>query len=323
MIVKKLALVLTAILLCTLYGCDKVVFEKQQRTGFYFDTVVTITAYNAQPSHFEQAFNLCEKYEALFSYTKEGSDIWKINHADGQSVRVSQETINVLKAALEISRLSDGAFDITVASCSTLWDFENGVIPNAKDLAKAVAKTDYQAIEIDNTYVRLKKGMQLDLGGVGKGYIADRLCDFFRNEGVCAIVNLGGDIAVSGENPQGGLWKIGIRDIQDSNALACTLTTSLPTVTSGTYERGFTKDGIRYHHILDPKTGYPAQSGVASVTVVAQTATEADALSTACLVMGIDDGLKLIDNFQGAEAVFITNEGQLLCTKGAEEMLDG
>lgn len=321
---KRIIALLAAVFVFAAGGCRKAQDNAETYTAFYFDTVVTISAYGAKTEHIEKAFEMCGRYENMFSKTREGSDIWNLNHADGKQVEVSGETAVLLKTAGKISELSGGAFDITVSACSELWDFENGVLPDGHELEQALELVDYKTVEVDGTGVRIPKGASVDLGGIAKGYIADALADYFKSEGVAAIVNIGGDIAFSGENPQGRPWKIGIRDAENKNENACYVNTrNEAVVTSGVYERGFTLDGRRYHHILDPKNGFPAESGAASVTVLAGTAAEADALSTACMVLGAEDGLRFINNYKGAEAVFITDGGQLVCTKGAEEMLDG
>lgn len=319
--IKRFAALLWAAVLLAVCGCSSA--GGDMYTGFYFDTVVSITAYGAEAGQIEHAFRMCAEYERLFSRTAEGSDVWRLNHAEGSEITVDGETAQLLGIARSVSEASGGAFDITAAACSELWDFENAVFPDERELAEAVRLADYTAVELSGTRVRITNGGSIDLGGIAKGYIADRLAEYFAAEGLAAIVNIGGDIAFSEKNPQGRPWRIGIRDISDKTKNACYVNTDMAVVTSGVYERGFTYEGKRYHHILNPDTGFPAQSGIASATVLAGTAAEADALSTACIVLGAEDGLKLIDDYEGAEAVFITNEGQIICTKEAEDMLDG
>ena len=281
-----------------LAGCARAV-PSQSRSGLLLDTTVTITVYHSQPGPILDAcFRQIADFERLFSRTLEGSDIWNLNHAQGQPVTVSEETARLLRLALDYADKSDGALDVTIAPASSLWDFKN--------------------LRLEGTTAQLlDKEMAVDLGAVAKGYIADRLADSLRAQGVTnALINLGGNIVALGDK-NGKAWQVGIQSPFDEETLAATLEVRDKTVvTSGTYERSFRKNGVLYHHILDPKTGEPVRNGLASVTILADASVIADGLSTACFVLGETKGLALIEATPGAEALYIREDGTQVRSSG-------
>ena len=195
----------------------------------------------------------------------EGSDVWRINHAEGRPVQVSGETLEIIEAARQVSELSGGAFDISIAPASTLWDFTSGatVLPDAEALARAAGRVDYSRVAVEGDTVTLPAGMMIDLGGIAKGYIADRVKAYLADRGVeSAILSFGGNIVAIGEKPDGSAWKVGIQDIDRPTGEYMLVAQNFggSTVTSGIYERGFELDGVYYHHILDPKTGWSVQN---------------------------------------------------------------
>lgn len=328
---RALALLLCAVMLFAA-GCSvadpsnspsaPVTEEKNSVVGFYFDTVITLTAY-CDESLLKEALERCEYYENTLSKTIEGSDVWNINHAEGQPVTVSDDTIKLLEMALRVSELSDGAFDVTIAPVTALWDFTGGttVLPDADAIAEAIELVDYTKVQIDGNQVTIPAGHMIDLGGIAKGYIADELSAFLREKGVqSAMLNLGGNVITIGTKPDGTAWRIGIQNPQgsrDDSILAISVVDST-VVTSGNYERYFELDGVRYHHLLDPKTGYPANNGLASVTILTESSMYADALSTASFVLGLDAGRELINSLDGVEAIFITNDLEIFYTDGLQ-----
>lgn len=297
--------------------------ESVSNTGFYLDTVIQITAYGtADETIIDDCFSLISDYEEMLSRTVEGSDIWNINHGQGQPVTVSQETAALIKMALEYSELSGDAFDITLAPYSILWDFQNnpGNVPSAEEIAEAGKHTGLSNLHVDGTSVTLDDPEgAIDLGGIAKGYIADRVKDLLLSEGVdSALINLGGNVLAVGSKTDGSDWKIGIRkpfaDASDLSAIVPVKDQSV--VTSGTYERYFEADGTIYHHILDPATGYPIQNGLQSVTILSDSSADGDALSTTCFVMGLTEGMELVESLDGIEAMFITDDGELHYSSG-------
>ncbi len=297
--------------------------DSVSNTGFYLDTVISITAYGTtDETVLDNCFSLIAEYESMLSRTIEGSDIWKVNHGEGQSVTVSEETAELIELALYYSELSGGAFDITLAPYSILWDFQNntGNIPSDEEIAEAGAHTGLEKLHVDGETVTMEDPEGgIDLGAIAKGYIADRVKELLLSEGITsALINLGGNVLTVGEKPDGSQWKIGIRkpfsDASDLSAVVAVKDMSV--VTSGTYERYFEADGVVYHHILDPDTGYPVQNGLQSVSILSGLSADGDALSTACFVMGLTEGMELIESLDGIEAMFITDDGKLHYSSG-------
>ena len=321
--IKKICVIL---LLMTLLVCSGCTAEKEliklSEVGFYLDTVITLTAYVENSQVLKDALEECGRYENLLSRTVEGSDVWQINHANGEPVEVSDDTIAILQCAKKISELSAGAFDVTIAPVSTLWDFTSGdaVLPDADEIARAAELVDQARMEIDGNTVRLPAGMMIDLGGIAKGYIADKVKDWLENRGVKhAILSFGGNIVGIGMKPDGTEWKVGIQDIDKKTGeyMLVSKNTGGSTVTSGIYERGFDLDGVRYHHLLSAETGWPVQNELASVTIFSESSMEGDALSTAAFVLGTEAGLKLIESLDGIEAVFISRDRTVTYSSGA------
>ena len=294
--------------------------------GYYFDTFVSLQG-RCKESVLQEALQECARYEAMLSKNRQDSDVWRLNHAQGERVQVSEETRAILSMAQEVSEASHGWFDVTIAPASALWDFkaEAPALPEAAALAEAAALVDYTQVTIAPAGVRLGAGQSIDLGGIAKGYVADALVSFLADRGVTdALINIGGNVKALGQNENHSSWQIAIQDPggQYGNAAGIvSLQSGYSLVTSSVYERGFDLDGIRYHHILDPHTGYPIQNGVLSVSILAQSSLLADALSTACFALGAEEGLALASSY-GAEAFFILADGSTMYTEEMEVWLN-
>lgn len=304
---KKITAFYLALLLFSLCGCEE--NNKNSQTRFLLDTVVTLTA-DCNDEILSGAFELCENYEKMLSRTVKESDVQKLNSSEGL-LTVSEETAEIIEKALYYSELSNGKFDITVYSVSSLWDFNNQIVPDRSEIAEALQNIDYQSIEIEENCVNLN-GRQIDLGGIAKGYIADRLKDYFTGNGTdSGIINLGGNIVVFGDD-----YKIGIQK-PFSNDISATLhLKNCSAVTSGIYQR-YIKSGDKiYHHIIDPDTGYGVENELAGVTIIGESSFDCDALSTVCMLLGTENGKKLIENTDGFEAVFIDRKGKITITDG-------
>ena len=313
-------------LLSTLPGCAAPGKEKKSSVGFYLDTVITLTAYVDDQAVLEDALKECGRYERLLSRTIEGSDVWNINHANGQPVEVSDDTLAILDVARQVSERSGGAFDVTIAPVSTLWDFTSGaaVVPDAGIIEEAAKRIDFTQITIDGNAVTLPAGMMIDLGGIAKGYIADAVKGYLMDRGVeSAILSFGGNIVAIGLKPDGSPWKVGIQDIDQPTGayMLVALNRGGSTVTSGIYERGFEADGVYYHHILDAKTGWPVQNELASVTIFSESSMWGDALATAAFALGTEAGTALIESLDDIEAVFIARDRSVTYTSGAGEYM--
>ena len=306
---------------CLLLGGCRQTEDKLTASGFFFDTAVTITAHDTTRDVVDGALSLCGEYERLLSKTVEGSDVWRLNHAMGQKVALDPRTMAVLQKAQEYSRLSGGAFDVTVAPIMELWDFTMGskTVPDAARVQELLPLVDYEKLVLTDTAAQLPQGMEIDLGGIAKGYIADQVADYLRGKGVkSGLLNFGGNVEAIGAKPDGAPWQIGVRDPSKGpgDSLIVIQVEGKSVVTSGIYERGFEKDGTYYHHILDPATGWPASGGLASVTIVADRSIDGDALSTACFVLGVEKAIRLVDGLPGAEAMFISKENEISYTQG-------
>ena len=298
------------------------------RTGFFFDTVVTITLHGGNESDLDAAFELCGLYENLLSKTRDTSDVWRVNNANGQPVGVSDEMIEILAISEKYYHLSGGSFDVTCGAETALWDFTGagaGVIPSPDQLIDAVSRTGFEYLHIEGNMVWLDNNARLDLGAVAKGYIADRIAGFLISRGVTgAVIDLGGDIVTIGQKNDGKPWAVAIRSPQgkySSGGYAGIVEIKEgAVVTSGVYERFFEVDGTRYHHILNPQTGMPAETDIMSITVIAGSAAEGDALSTTCLLLGSERAMELIKSLNDEktlkiDACLILNDGSVLSTK--------
>lgn len=312
----------------TLTGCSNTPTTISE-SDFYFDTVITITLYNSNENLLEECFNLCEKYENMFSVSITESDISKINTNSKKGIPtiVSDETIELLNKSLEYCRLSNGKFDITIGQLSSLWNFgtlSKNTIPNPINIKTAVSNIDYNQININGNEVLLTNpNISLDLGGSAKGYIADKIKEHLLSKGVKkGIINLGGNILLIGSKENNSNYNIGIQKPFDKegNTITVVSAKNKSIVTSGVYERYFYKNNILYHHILDTKTGYPVNNDLLSVTIISPNSVDGDILSTTAFLYGLEDGIKLIESLDGIEAIFIDSNYKLHLTSGLKDM---
>ncbi len=314
---------LFSVIIWVLSGCS--VSRDYSEQAIYFDTIITLNIYGTKDrAVMEDCLILCDEFEKKFSKTVEGSDIWKINHAEGAWVEVSEETIDILKQAIYYSELTEGAFDVTIAPLTELWHVNDndGILPAEEEIKEAMSHVNYRFIEIDENKVRLTdEKAQIDLGGIAKGYIADKLEELMKERGVTsAMIDLGGNIKVVGRKTDGSSWNIGIqKPFADRNeVIGSVMVTDKTVVSSGIYERYFECDGKIYHHIIDITTGAPSESDLESVTIIGESSAAADALSTSCILLGSQKGMALIESIEGVEAVFVTRDGNVLVSSGAE-----
>lgn len=295
------------LILLLLCGCNSGETENSE-TRFLLDTVCTVTA-DCGDDIINGAFSLCENLERTLSKTVTDSDVYKLNNTEG-FVSVSDGTLKTVERALYYGELSGGKFDITIAPVSALWDFKNQVIPSRDEISEALQNVDYHSIEIKNGEIS-SGTKQIDLGGIAKGYIADRATEYLKENGAeNALVNFGGNICMIGG------YNIGIQKPFDDSVIASIALKDKCVVTSGIYERYIESDGKIYHHILDPKTGYGAENELASVTVIGEKALDCDALSTVCMLLGTESGMDIINNTADTEAVFIDRENNITLSSG-------
>ncbi len=323
----------------TLSGCTASA-KRQSKisdSGFYFHTIITITLYDTTDSgYIEECFRLAEHYEKLLSNTVADSEISQINALAGTGtyLEVSSETLEVLQAAIDYGKLSDGRFDVTIGNLSALWDFSNisanlqtdnneadaSILPNADDIAAALSHVDYNSIDIrDNTVALLDADASIDLGGIAKGYIADKMKTYLNGQGITSgIINLGGNILTLGPKSDGSDYAIGIQKPfgESGETIGACYVADRSIVTSGVYERYYRVDGTLYHHILDTATGYPCDNNLYEVTIISSSSMAGDALSTACFSLGLENGLSLIESLDETEAIFVTSDNQIYTSSG-------
>ena len=314
------------------------------------NTAVQITIYDSQDkSLLDDCLALCDKYELIFSRTDEESELYKLNHRISDSAvsnqttetqptpyqingttntwHISEDLAALLSEGLSITKESDGAFDIAIAPLTSLWDFtaEDPKVPDDADIQNALPLCSSDGVTINGQDIILPSDdIQFDVGAIAKGYIADRLKDFLVKKGVnSAIINLGGNVLCIDSKPDGTPFKVGIqKPFADRNETEAVMDiTGKSVVSSGIYERCFKQNGKLYHHILNPKTGYPYDNGLISVTIISDQSVDGDALSTTCFALGLDEGLKFAEK-KGVQAVFITEDYELHYTDGFQDEIN-
>lgn len=321
---KKLAAFLLA---GVLTGCSAPAKEMQQpveRSLFAMNTYMTFTAYgeDAQAA-LQEAEECIQQVEGLWSVTDEDSEIYQANHSGGQPVTVSEETAEIISFALEMAQRTGGALDPTIYPVLTAWGFttDSKQVPSQQQIAQLLEQVGYDRIQLNGSELTVPDGMELDLGAVGKGYTADLVTEILRRHGVTsALISLGGNIQAIGSRPDGSDWRLGIRAPWESGNLGVLTVSDAAVVTSGGYENYFDDEqGNIYWHILDPSTGYPADSGLQSVTIVGREGKMCDALSTALFVMGAQSAEQYWRENSGFEMLLVTDSGEILITEGIAE----
>ncbi len=329
---KSKPLYITTILfvLVGLCSCKTPAKDPLSVSGMYYDTLVNIDIYGAGENASvicEHCKDLCSHYEDLFDAKIPESDIYRINHSHGEKVKVDHDTAVMLSVALDCCTASNGIFDITIAPVSSLWDFheEDPHIPSSEDLQKNLTKVDYKKVSVDLTEDTVSVGVDttLDAGATAKGYIADRIGDYLLSCDITgAIINIGGDIRVIGTKNDKKHFRIGINDpFHEDYVLTALELSDISVATSGIYERCFTVNGRDYHHIIDVKTGYPADTDIESVTVITKSAAEADSLCTVSILYGSEKAIRYIESIPDTEAVILLTDGTVIKTSGADRFI--
>jgi len=268
----------------------------------------------------QDAFEEISRLERMMSNFIPTSELSRINQQAGKApVPVSRELFSVIQKSLYFSGLTEGTFDISFASVGKLWDFRAGILPSPEAIAKQLPFVDYRKIRLnekDSSVYLPYPEMEIGLGGIGKGYAVDRAMDVLTKHGIQdAVVMAGGDMMVKGKKGK-DLWRVGLRDPDDKNKILAVLPLEDQAVsTSGDYERFFIKDGVRYHHIIDTKTGYPARL-CRSVTLLAKDATTTDGLTKGVFIMGPERGMALVERLEGVEAIIIDAQGKMHLSSG-------
>ena len=314
-----------SILICLLMcGCSQNNTTEYTDNIFAMDTVMDLKIYSENDEALSEAKAEIRRIDTLFDRGNENSDIYKINK--NKSADVSAETADVIRTALSISDRTGGAFDITVAPVMDLWGFYGNEfnVPSDDELQSTLEGVGYEKIRFDNTNISIPENTGIDLGGIGKGYASDRIAALLKNKGVkSAIISLGGNVHAIGKRNDGSEWTVGITDPHNKSQLIGKLKISdKAVITSGAYQRYFEQGGITYHHIIDPTTGKSADSGLASVTVIADSGMTADGLSTALFVMGLDKAIELWRGSSDFDAVFVDEGGMIYVTEGIADVFE-
>ncbi|AFG38831.1 FAD:protein FMN transferase [Spirochaeta africana] len=316
------------ILAVFLIGCNTAAPTSESRLKL--GTNITITIHDTVPRGiFPDIWTRFDEIEQKMSINEsrwDDTELLQVNQAAGDHpVTVSDETLLVVQEGLRVGELTDGAFDVTVAPLVLLWMVTGSTpqVPDQERVAAARELIDYTRVQIEGNAIYLPEpGMGIDVGGVAKGYAAAEAARLLREAGVNhAILDLGGDVVALGTRPDGRPWRIGLQDPTRRRGALMGVVEVIDTaiVTSGVYERFFEQDGVRYHHIIDPFTGYPTRNELTSVTILSSDPTYGDALSTGTFVMGLETGFNLIEELEDVEGIFIDEQQRVFLTSGVRD----
>ena len=330
---KKITTLLFLFLI-TLCGCANSAESSSEDTKEYTRDIFAMDTYmylKAYGEHADTALGYSSEQilslEELFSVTSEKSDIWAINHSNGEPVSVSDDTIAVLNKAIEIGGKTNGALDVTIYPLLTEWGFTTDTqqVPTDDIIADKLKLIDYTKISVKGNTVQLPDNMQIDFGALAKGYTSDCVTEILKENGVkSALVNLGGNVHAVGTKPDGTLWKVGVQNPFSPSEQVCILEIAdKAVITSGNYERFFTdENGRKYWHILDSADGFPADNGLVSVTIVGENGLLCDALSTALFVLGTDKAIDYWRNSADFEMILITDDEKIIYSEGLSDFIN-
>nr|WP_207728724.1 FAD:protein FMN transferase [Clostridium botulinum] len=311
-------------------GCNSKPEEPVSRETYLMGTIINIKAYGKNADKAVQSsVDKISDIENKMSLNISTSEVNKINKNAGIApVKVSKNTFDVVKASLIYSEKTKGSFDITVEPLVSIWGIgtDKARIPSKDEINNALKLINYKDVVInekESTVMLKRKGQAIDLGAIAKGYTADELKKVLLNYNVSsAFLSLGGNVYVLGNKPDKTPWKIGVQNPLEPRGdyLGIVSVSDKSVVTSGNYERFFERNGKRYHHIFDTKTGYPAEKGLISVSIISDKSIDGDALSTSVYTLGLDEGKKLIESLKGVEAIFVTNDKKVYVTSGLKDI---
>ena len=317
---KKTSILLCLVMLLSLCGCGGTA-DKKTKEFFAMDTYMTLTAYgdNAEKA-LSEAQSEVERLDSLLNAEDKHSEIYRLNCE--KKLTLSEETSQVLKKALDFSELTDGVFNPALHPLMKLWGFttKDYTVPSAEEIKNTLKLCDVKNVALNGQNAVIKKdGTELDLGGIAKGYTSSRLIEILKKNGIeSGLVNLGGNVQTLGKKPDGSDFTVAIESPEkDGGYLGMLKTSGKAVITSGDYERFFEKNGKTYHHIMNPETGYPAESGLASVTIVSKDGTLADALSTLLYVMGEKKAVEFWNrSSEDFDIILFTKDNKLIVSGG-------
>lgn len=319
---KKQVITLTLIIVFVLSisACSQTE-ERLTGSNFKFDTMVSLSLITNQDGDLLiKAYDEMDRIESLLSAHDESSIVSTFNSMDKGSLDIPEEVAKIIQKSIYYSKISNGQFDITVYPLVQLWGIgtEDAKVPSDEDLHEVLSLVGYEQLKLDGLSLSKNSGqLQIDLGGIAKGYATDQLVEFLKVEGISnGYIDLGGNLYMMGTKEDGQPWVAGIQDPVDDrgNYIVSLEVEDKSIVTSGPYERYFEEDGVRYHHILDPSTGYPVENGLSGVSIISDYSIDGDALSTAVFALGLDDGLKLLNSLEGIDGLLITKEKVIYMT---------
>ena len=300
-----------------------------KETQFLMGTVITVTLYDHQDKKIlEEAFDRVKDLEAKLSINSEGTEIDKVNEAAGKEpVKVSEDAFLNIKKSLEYSKSTGGSFDTSIGPLVKLWSIglPEAKVPTEAEIKEAIKHIDYTKVQLneeERTVFLQEEGMLIDLGSVAKGYTADAIAEILRAHGVKnALIDLGGNVLALGQNPEGRPWNIGVQNPESERGetLGIVSIENKSIVTSGIYERFIEQDGVKYHHLLNPFTGYPYDNELASVTIISDKSVDGDGRSTSVFSKGLQEGLKFVEEMEDIEAIFVTKDRKVYTTSGLKD----
>ncbi len=314
-------------------GCDKEIettaFEPISRLELFMGTAIKVTLYNGGSEEIlDKVFNRILEIENLVSINKENTELTNLNENAGiKPVKLSETSYDIIKKGIHYSQISQGGYDVTIGPLVKLWSIglPEAKVPNNDEIEKTIKNIDYSKVIMNDETKEVfleESNMMLDLGSIAKGYVADEVASILKEENVDqAIIDLGGNIYALGLKNGDTNWKIGIQNPFDSRGevVGVLEVSDKSVVTSGIYERFIEKDGVKYHHILNPKTGYPFETSIAGVSIVSDKSIDADALSTLVFTKGVEEGLEFVESLENIDAIFITNDKQVYTTSGLKD----
>ena len=332
---KWIAIVSIMVILFVAFGMinknKNTVSSPIKETNYLMGTIMNLTVYdNGDDETIKNAFDVIRDIEQKMSLNIKTSEINKINaEAFSSPVLMSYDTAFVMKKSLEYSQLSDGHFDITIGPLVELWGIgsDDARVPKDTEISEAIDKIDYKNIKLMDKSISLDNdGMIIDLGGIAKGYAADKVAQYLKSQNVNrAIIDLGGNIFALGDKEKGVDWSVGVQNPFDETRgdyLGLVKVSNKSVVTSGVYERYLEADGKKYHHILDPFTGFPVDNELMSVTIVSDQSIDGDALSTGAFALGLDKGYELIESLDTVDAIFVTKDKKVFVTNGLKDKFE-
>lgn len=326
---KKVFCVLLVCMLLCLASCTPIGNTASSKASkqqlFAMDTVIDITAYGENA---DQAITMANRelisLEQLLSVTKQDSDVYKINYSGGKSVKVSKDTAQVIAEALKISSRTNGIFDISIYPLVKAWGFTTGQysVPQDSQIKGLLKNIGYQKIKLDQKEqtVSIGEKMALDMGAIAKGYAAKKLSGVLEENGVAsAVLNLGGNVQTVGSKPDGTNWTVAVEYPDTKEHFATLRVAGISVITSGAYQRYFEEDGKKYHHIIDPRTGKPSDSGLKSATVICSDPVQGDALSTSLFIMGEQQAQAFYKQYGGFDYILLSDHDEVYITQGIED----